>query len=454
MRKSIFEYKWGILGFIFIAVVFVGNAAIINKHIFGVIPTYYRVIIPILFVLLLIGNFKEHNFIVQNKKREISVSYVFFIVMIIWIIYGFILLFISPWTNFSEGIKEIVSIVYSIASIYIIIFLCNKEQFENIILFIKIFIAAFIIIGYIEIFSGEHLSSSMLNDPDFIMNVGSGENDIPESMKHIATTIFYNPNDYCAFLSIFGPTFLYKTVHEYKKSIIALNYFFLVGLVNILIIDDAWICFGAFTIGLIIYLAIEKAPIFKWIVSIGILVFSQMLGKYLVAGCSYIISAFFGQKMYYDFSQTVNVASAISSQTENMGNDTGSMFFRLNTYIESIKQMFMESRGAGLGPGSYSEYFAQIAEKKNMMINPHSLWIEILSQYGMVIFILFAGILLYIFVKLCFNYKKTLNKQYILVISMGLVWCFASFAPSSFLKYAYYWIIIGLSLGLCERLND
>lgn len=450
MKAIIFNHRYSILSFIFVMIIIFGNFAIIQKHIIGVVPTYYRVFIPIIFICLAIINEKENKineYIISSRNNIIKC---FFIILLIWIMYACVSLLISPWSIFSEGAKEVMSLVLGAMSIYIVITLIEKGQFNIILFAVKISILVLLVIGYIEIFSGYHLSTSRLSDPQFWESIKEsyGNNDVPETIKYMATGIFYNPNDYCAFLSVFSPIYVYHVNVKRKRLSTIINYITLMLIFLIMIVDDAWICIIALIAGLLVHLVIEKAPLIKWIITFGSILLTRFIGEYVLKGALWMLYKFTDNKIFEHYVQTSKVEEAVIVQVDNMSQDTGSMFLRLNTYIESIKEMFVQSKGLGLGAGSYSEYFKNIAESRKMMSNPHSLWIEILSQYGIVIFLIFVSFLIYIFIKLLRGYIKNLNKSYVLVLAMGTCFIFASFAPSSFLKGSYYWLIIGMALGL------
>ena len=68
------------------------------------------------------------------------------------------------------------------------------------------------------------------------------------------------------------------------------------------------------------------------------------------------------------------------------------MSLRFNTYGTAIKETFSSSFGLGFGPGSFSNYFGAL-NSTNLLLNPHSLWIEIFFQYGIIVFTrIFSGV--------------------------------------------------------------
>ena len=75
-------------------------------------------------------------------------------------------------------------------------------------------------------------------------------------------------------------------------------------------------------------------------------------------------------------------------------------------------------------------------------------------QYGLIIFILFVGALLYLYICLVKIYLANRDKVVLCAISMDSAYVFASFAPSVFLTYPYHWILIGISIILVMKYHN
>ena len=122
--------------------------------------------------------------------------------------------------------------------------------------------------------------------------------------------------------------------------------------------------------------------------------------------------------------------------------------------------MFTDTFGLGYGPGNFEAYLNGLKESTDLLSNPHSLWVEILVQYGVFIFVAYLMFLLYIYIKLIKIYLQNKSETVLAVILMDTAFVFAVFSPSSFLEYPYQWIIIGISIliivehTICERSLD
>lgn len=450
IAKNFNKYK--VMSFIFVFTVIFGNYAIVDIHILGVVPTYYRVMIPVLFIFVIL---KERKFLKEELIQEnFKIVKFFYAIVLFWILYGAVSLFLSPWSAFNIGAREILALVLAAMSVYVVSFLVKKECFYDIITAIKIAVIVLLIIGFVETVTGKHLGTSMWNDSDYIdhlQEIYKGDV-IPKEARYIATGIFYNPNDYCAFLSVFSPVFLFYKKED-TKAIVG-NYAILFFVFIIFIIDDAWICIVAILLGIIVYFLVVKASIGKYLLMAGVFICARYGGGYLVEGISACLYKIFKYDIFDHTVRVSGVETAVITQVDNMAQDQGSLFFRINTYLESISEMFIQSKGLGLGAGSFTNYFSGIAEQKNMMSNPHSFWVEILVQYGVVIFMLFVAILVVILCRLIMKIVKEDNKIYAVIIAMGTAFIFASFAPSSYLTNSYYWLPIGLALGVLANGNN
>lgn len=441
------KYRVSLSTIILLLTIVFGNVAITEVRIMGVVPTYYRVIIPIIFIICTFWNKKIPSAIIIADGSCCSANKPFFIMGAAWLLYGFVSMFISPWSDIATGAKELIGIFLGILSVYSLITLCLRGQFNSIMNILKLILAAMIIIGYIELFTGWHMRTSMLSDPQYLEMIQKSYPDVDISTfsRNIATGIFYNPNDYCAFLTIMSPILLY-----YKKIYnITIKVLHIIGsgiLFMLLLLNDSFICIISFLIGNIFYLIVSKASLKKW------LSFIVIIGVVYIWGGVTINSIF--QLLFEDTEiKMAKLYASLNSQMANMTNGTGSLMYRINTYTESVSEMLAQSKGLGLGAGSFTSYFSVVSDKLKMMANPHSLWIEILSQYGVIIFSIVVATFVYIFIKLYKMWRKTNGDQFIVIMAMGVCFIFASFAPSSFLKGTYYWIIFGLALGALSTID-
>ncbi|MEG0391600.1 MAG: hypothetical protein RR626_02425, partial [Anaerovoracaceae bacterium] len=139
-------------------------------------------------------------------------------------------------------------------------------------------------------------------------------------------------------------------------------------------------------------------------------------------------------------------SAAMEEQLVKAEDGTGSVFTRINTYMDTIKETFTQSYGLGFGPSSYTGYMYERNDPA-LLVSPHCFWTEILFQYGVIVFACFLGALIYCFVRLIKQYQQTQRQEYLLILIMDLIFVFACFASSSYLQFEYLWLPVGISLA-------
>ena len=119
-------------------------------------------------------------------------------------------------------------------------------------------------------------------------------------------------------------------------------------------------------------------------------------------------------------------------------------------YKDSLQAAF-DTFFIGTGSASFSNYFISHTSVSGL-VNPHNLYLEVLVEYGLIIMISFAvGIFKLIIVirkKLLRNYDKSTRWRLISGCEMLVIYSIACLAPSSFLGYAWQWILITIGILL------
>ncbi len=412
-------------------VIFFGNPSFLDIKIGGLTLTLYRVLIPLGVVSLLFFCIRDKDLTAIKPRREETITYG---IVAIWLFYGIFTLAFFPYSDFHDGALELLALLLGVMVAFCTIILCKKNVWDYLLVGIKIVVIMTIIIALYEIITANHLSTSRFCDPEFIKTNRELFGEEAELFKwHIATSIFYNENDYSAMLAIFAAFFAIGSETQ-GRGMKTINLIVLCLIFTILHFNNAFICFIAFLIGLAIVLLFGLRGVISRILLISSLVVTRIV--------VYVIEKLLDLKL--------GLGSTLIDQIDNNANGIGSMYLRLNTYKVTIHETFMTSKGMGFGAGSFSKYFSQFVDSHMIMSNPHCFWFEILSEYGVVIFVLFASLLVLIMTRLIRKYYKTRNRKCILVIAAGASLIIASVAPSSFLKYGYYWILIGMAVFLAD----
>lgn len=124
---------------------------------------------------------------------------------------------------------------------------------------------------------------------------------------------------------------------------------------------------------------------------------------------------------------------------------SGSLYNRLitnyNSIIIALKTYFL-----GLGPEGFTSYM----QNSNMdgLLNPHNLWLEILTQYGLLIFLVYVGLLTRNFYNLLRIYRSNLDEVLLIPITMYIIYAIVSISSSNFLESIYQWLPLAFGYAL------
>lgn len=407
---------------ILILAMLIPNVKFFSISFLGITFSFYRLAIPCIACYCL------------YKKRCCKIGlqeYAWLLLFVLWIMYGIIQMAIIPTLDLRGSVKELLELLLGGLSIYACVALCNNSgDLKFVISIIRIILSFCIVLGIIEIFTGWHLETSCFNDKRYIQNVLKSTGSYINT--HFATGFQYGVNDYCAFITFFSPVYLVKS----KKYNVILNGVFLVLALLLCLRNDAIICALGLIIGIVFYLWSIKAYVKK-----NILVFATsfclLAILYYIAGSVYSIH----------LKKTLEISSikdVILAQIKNMHHATGSLYARLKIYIDSLKSLEFTSF-MGLGPNGFSDYFIRHPSDSGL-INPHNFWLEILTQYGIGVFICYVGLLIAMFHKLYIYYKTTSNGNAIIICTIFIIYVIVSIAPSSFLGYSYQWLAVAMAL--------
>jgi len=428
---------------------FVGHISIFNIRVLGFILTPYRVCIPLLFLYFFYKRIQEglKSLIGEDSVYNNQYFIHFLLLFAFFIIYGFVSLAVSPYTDFRTGFLELVNIGLGFLSIIIIYEISSKKG--GLLFFIKslrIILIILLIFGLFEITTGSHFFVSRYSDLEFLKKVN-----LSNKIINISTGLYYNENDFSALIALFSPLlFLGKDNNRIENVV---NIVALISVIVILTLNNSWICLLSLLIGMIFYLLIMKESFKIWILNI----FSMLFSHYAISkGFALLINRINIVKMK-KFSDKPNVKikkKSIASFQEELrkqinfsGNKKGSLFLRLNTYITSTLEMFNKTYGLGFGPGSFQLAIKEM-QNERLLLNPHSLWIEILVQYGVFVFLFFIVFLLGIFIKLFKTILENENRLLGLILAMDIMFVLVAFSSSNWLKSAIIWLPIGITLAL------
>ena len=124
---------------------------------------------------------------------------------------------------------------------------------------------------------------------------------------------------------------------------------------------------------------------------------------------------------------------------------TGSTLIRLNLALISFDMLFA-TFGAGIGGGNFPVTLDNTSTYSHRftaaITDPHNWWLEILSEYGIIVFTLYAGFLAHLYLK-----SRVASRRQFAPIVPHLPLFFLAFAlsgigPSSFVNQSWQWLYL------------
>lgn len=291
----------------------------------------------------------------KNFRRMVLFTQLFFIYAALSLV----------WTpDISSGFKELIYYtIHFVLFFEILAFSCRAEDFKGTIAKSwLILVSITLIIAYWEIISGNHLSIAFQNSDEMKVTM--------YGFRRFASVTFGNYNAYVTFLCFSFP-FLLFMFNNYKtrKEMIWASL--------VLVLSFACVLINSSRGGM---LAIP-------LMFITSLILSKKKLKNIMPLFIVIIVALFAVLNYGEF---------LFSVLDNRMDD-GVFNDNERTYIWTVAiKCFFHSFGFGVGIGGIAQSFF-VETNKNII--PHNLFIEVLMEFGIIIFILFLTTILYIIKK-------------------------------------------------------
>ena len=340
--------------------------------------------------------------------------------MTVWAIQGVCGLFLGEYTNIHKGFIEWLSIFNGLVVIYVMNNnLVTDERRKKTIRMLYYLLNFFVITSFIEILTGLHWKTSGFVD------MGSAISQY--SNHHMATGLMYNMNDFSALLTCLSPILICKDLG--KGRVLSMCGIILVNQIN-----DATTCNLAIVIFGLYYILVIRG-------GRGLRALIQKLVLLFICAWVILILAISGTS----FSDKMNFVGALFRQIKNAQNSSGSLFARAMIYKEAL--LAWKAYGFwGMGPAGFSEYFTQ-HPSVTKLVNPHALFIEIITQYGIIIGGWFVCLLAWMFVRANRIYNQTIGKrrdEALMVIAFVIIYSITSFASSTFIGFSYQWLLIAI----------
>lgn len=336
----------------------------------------------------------------------------------VWVLYSIISILWS--TNQGTAIKEVYYLVVFVLLVFSIVYLMRSIEVKTIKISLWITSAGVLTISYIEYLTGRHLPTSR-----YVIEAQS----LSAIEVNRATAFFYNDNDLGFFFVLMLPFVLIQMVHT-NRLVRILSSGLAFGIILLLQFNNARLALVAAAIQVLVFVVIKWRSKLKTIGKV-LLIFLPTL----VAGIAYVF--------YRAFQNTTIL--------ENFSQGLGSEFIRLNLYLNALYTTF-QSGFIGVGAGNYQETVSPLFNTLGK-VDPHNWWLEILTNYGSIIFVGYVIFYIVITVQLLKIFYVSFKKDtfalalFLMMIGLGI----GSIAPSSVFYFWPMWMLKGIAIGYLFR---
>jgi teichuronic acid biosynthesis protein TuaE len=411
----------------------------------------YRIILMISFPILLIN--KDIIFF-KGKFSKLFAG-----IAILWLVYGALSYF---WViDKSYFIKEIFYISVGFTSILVLHSLFYKLE-NAISIFLKAWFVGFLaisVLAFFEMNTGFHLDGNYA----FYMQTLSPNN----LANWTPVTTFDNPNNYSSYLVVsacfalilgfrtkkyFG-LILFVTIMSWAISYVSHSR---ISIISLVLLTSVFVLYTKKNwLSEVLNYRKQIIGVFSLVVlTFSILLISQQAGLYKEFG-----STQFPNNELLDIANgNINRDNNLSNITETLNRPNKSNSSRLGLYKNGF-YFLISTYGRGVGAGNFDPYILNKLGKYDTggMINPHSWIIQILSQYGLVVFIplLIWALMVFIqFIKTR-NQFDTNSKQFtygLLGLCMLMLYMSISNSTSSFVYNKLNWVSLVIII-ICADLS-
>jgi hypothetical protein len=405
----------------------------------------------ILTLFLLLGSF----LLVTNSELSLS-SKLFQLFYFIWFAYAFCF---YPFVNGKyEALHEIRSLFLMGATITILLRtpeIIGRKIFKEIINQLSYLLFIFlVIIGFLEFFTGIHFEGFFTKK---LVNLSPGP------VTYAPVFLYDNPNNYLVYLFSFANIFLLtkQKINSYQTfSILLFLLFFSIAadskygkiialfLFAVIFLPLIWIKFKSMDatikravcilVGALVFFILTKplffGPIWK------------ENPNYLLAPLTPLVidenkvTLIDKDSLIKVKGKDVIYKSIVEYRNKHIIQSTD---LRRNLILNGI-YLTQISNYLGVGPGQFQWYHSHnlIPNNTNKITNPHESNIEIASQYGIIILLLFASFMLH---RLYVTLKSSLDiKQKVSFVAICISYLFISEMPSSWLVLNIAWIFTAI----------
>ncbi|HCM21099.1 MAG TPA: hypothetical protein DIC46_10075 [Porphyromonadaceae bacterium] len=367
----------------------------------------------IIFTPFLLASLFKDQYLMKNYGYEL-------IAFGLWIIYGLIsiLWVLEP----SESIKDVFYLLVNFIGFFLFILFASKAKCpkESI---IKAWLILFILtipIAIIELRFNKHLPSTFHSDP-ILFNIGRGI----FMERRFASVTYGNLNGYNTILVYILPFIVGNNITTKSSSftIRVINWLLVVILSYIIIANSSRSAFLCLLICLFIFLCfyvknIKRAILTGFLFTVTVVIFLSINKEFI---------------------------DAIFIRIQEQGLEDKARGQLIHNGID----LLLESSFMGIGAGNFMPFMLQ--KYKLSLIAPHNLFLEVIVQYGIIIFGLFIGIIIRIIRSNMGNKNKKYN---FIVIASLIIYPLSSIINSGYILNISTWLLLSSLYVISDKKYD
>ncbi|WP_167998849.1 O-antigen ligase family protein [Desulfitobacterium metallireducens] len=277
-------------------------------------------------------------------------------------------------------------------------------------------------------------------------------------LKTIPEVFFYNPNNYGVYLIMAMCFIVSFIVYNRNKKTTALFWLLQLGALMNLIFCTSRTAYIAMLVTLggfmVLFLLTREWRKFRKALAVGLLTIILFYGLSITPE----LDVYYGK---FNDTPIINMLSLNKNKKiqpiAEFGGE-GSTSERMTTMIDITKGVVLEGHPQGFGVNNTGGYLKKLGNTHGI-VNPHSLWFEVLGDFGIGIFLYFIFIYLNLLWDLLKVYRESLKSApsgitsyttLSLIAALG-GFILTAFAPSSVISFPQMWLLFGLAATIIIR---